>query len=110
MPVFWWWKGSGYLAGVIPLVFFFLGAFGIGFVAGEEWRKAHPESVGVILCIAGIVVWFVGRKLNGRLWRNSETNEQITSKAKHTVYFFPMEYAGFFWFIFGVALFFGLYE
>jgi len=92
----WWYRGQGYWAGVIPLVAVVLARLGLGFIAGEEWTKAHKEFLGVALCLAGIAIWFLGRKLNG------------ACKARHTVYFFHMEYAALFWATVGVALFFGL--
>jgi len=99
------WQGGGILA-VFPLVAWALGMHWVESAFGKAWYEAHAGRVdGGILFLSGVVVWFVGRWLNGRPGRllvDPETNQQVMLKRRHTIFFVPMEYAAVLWVCLGV--------
>jgi hypothetical protein len=63
--------------------------FGKSFYPGNPWLRL------VALIAGAVAVWFVGRWLNGRPGRvviDKATGQEITLRARHTLFFIPMQY------------------
>ncbi|MDR0476737.1 MAG: sel1 repeat family protein [Desulfobulbaceae bacterium] len=105
------WRGAGILAVLIPVGALVAGWLGLEYGLGEAWTKRHPGFVGAISFLSGVVVWFLGRKLNGHFEKkltDQLTQEKTISNNRHTLFFIPMEYTAIFWCLVGAFLFFNL--
>ena len=105
------WRGAGILAVLIPVGALVAGWLGLEYGLGEAWTNRHQGFVGAISFLSGVVVWFLGRKLNGHFEKKRAdqlTQEKTISNNRHTLFFIPMEYTAIFWCLVGAFLFFNL--
>jgi hypothetical protein len=93
------WQGLGILAIVIPLACNIVAQFIVPLIFGTDFAHA-----GVLINSASLVgaigVWFLGQRLNGRPSRillDPETGEQVIWRARHTLFWIPMQYWCFVW-------------
>jgi hypothetical protein len=86
------WSGYGIVVPLIVGVVSFLSGVVAGFV-GEEYAQSGV-SIGLIL--SAVVVWFVGKQLNGRPGRilvDPKTGEEVDLRpATSSLFFIPMQW------------------
>jgi hypothetical protein len=104
------WQGAGILALLIPLLVWGLGEKAIQWTLGQTWAQAHPGATGALVCLSGLVIFFFGLKLNRKYAAEEALGGEIdpspARNQKHTILFIPMAYAGLFWVLAGIYLFF----
>ena len=99
------WRGLGFLVFVImvPLVFLF------GWILEMIVDRSLPEDTSLIigLVVAGIIVWFLGKKLNGgseKVLVDQETGTAYKMGTRHSLFFIPMQFWGPIFIVIGVVL------
>jgi hypothetical protein len=87
------WTGWGVLTLLLTAAFS-LGGTGIGVALGGPTDSANlGTAVGVAL--AGVAIWFVGRRLNrGVAGYDSRTGQPTVITNRHTFFWLPMQYWG----------------
>lgn len=94
------WKGLGFLAILIPVVIVIL----LQIILGDDSIYA-----GIGYLLGAIPVWFLGKRLNagvGQVVVDSQTGQQMTQKAEHTLFWIRMEYAAVIPVLIGIYAFF----
>ena len=88
------WKGYGFLVLVIAVV--------IGAIVSLIFRKigsTEDMGAGVGAIISGIVIWFVGNKLNApakdRAMIDKQTGQEVILKPNHSFLFIKMQFWAF---------------
>ncbi len=88
------WKGYGFLVLIIAVT---IGAL-ISFIFS---KSGSTEDMGAAIgaIISGIVIWFVGNKLNdeskSRTMIDKQTGREFIIKPSHTLFFIKMQYWAF---------------
>ena len=90
------WLGWGVLVPVILGVALFVLPMIVQAVAGDEVFYEHFDYIfRMSLILGAVVIWFLGKKLNGRKGRivtDDETGEKIELKSTNSFFFIKMEY------------------
>ena len=78
---------------MVPLVFLF------GWLVEMMVARSLPEDTSLIigLVVAGIIVWFLGKKLNGapeKVLIDQETGTAYKMGTRHSLFFIPMQFWG----------------
>lgn len=89
------WRGLGFLVFIIlvPLVFL----FGWLLEVMVDWSQPEDISLIIGLVVAGIIVWFLGKKLNGnpeKVLVDQETGTAYKMGTRHSLFFIPMQFWG----------------
>lgn len=87
------WTGWGFLALIIGAVG---GAGGTGIGVALGGRTDGPNvGTAVGLMLAGVVIWFVGSKLNApRSGFDQQTGQPVMYRNRHTMFWVPMQFLG----------------
>jgi hypothetical protein len=96
-------SGLGPIALVIFLFFLFLADQIAEQVYGPRFEFfRHPFVPPLTFFLAGLAVWILGRLLNKKKVRTMELQhgeEVVVERARHTIFFVPMEYWGILFFV-----------
>ncbi len=71
------WKGWGVIAILIPVVFMFIVQGVTNMIFGEDYYQNANWTLGLVLIVSAIAIYFIGMKLNnqtGQIVIDKETN------------------------------------
>ena len=71
------WKGWGVIAILIPVVFMFIVQGVTNMIFGEDYYQNSSWTLGLVLIVSAIAIYFIGMKLNnktGQIVIDKETN------------------------------------
>ncbi len=103
------WKGLGILVFIITIVIAVAMQLIVDQFFGAGTYKTLLWPIPVAVAISGIIVGWLGYKLNnkpGRILVDPETNETIEFKKEHSLFWIPMQYWGIILLLISAALFF----
>jgi hypothetical protein len=104
------WRGFGFAAAIIPVVIVVLTQLITDGATGDPaYYKTHGWIRAVALLVAAVLVYFVGRKLNGTPGRtviDKQTGREIILKQAHSMFFIPVEFWAYIIAVFAVISFF----
>lgn len=90
------WRGWGILVVLIVGLFELIGYTLIVEPLGLDTKSTSADIIGYLLFLpAAVVIWFVGKYLNGKSKRvviDKETGQEITLPVAHSLFFVRMEY------------------
>ena len=90
------WSGLGFLVPVVAFATLLLTQAVADAVTGVEgYYSAHTGLQTTALLAAAVVLWFLGRYLNGKPGRrliDEETGEAFVLRPRHTLFWIRMEY------------------
>lgn len=89
------WQGAGLAGVLIPLVFSFLGNYGLDKAFGHGYYSSHAWAPASMLLAAALVVWLFGKHLEsipGRELMDLKTQQKVVLKEKHTIFWMPLHY------------------
>lgn len=92
------WQGAGFAGVLVPLVFVFLGNFGLDKVFGDGYYSSHAWAPMFVLTLSAMVVWWFGKRLNdlpGKELIDPQTQQKVVLKEKHTIFWIPLHYFAF---------------
>jgi hypothetical protein len=89
------WQGVGFMGLLVPVLFLVGGNALVDSMLGKGYSSAHGWSMALMIALSAAVVWFIGWKLNARPGRqliDAQTQEVLTFKPKHTIFWIPLQY------------------
>ena len=95
------WQGFGFLAVLIPIVVAIIFVF-----ITPSNAEVTDAMLSAIFVVSAIVTWFTGKKLNskpGKVLIDSETQEKVELKNKHTLFWIPMEWIAILWVLMAIV-------
>ena len=98
------WKGWGILALIVPVVIMLASQWLSGMLGVSD--LSHPGVVALVCFVSAIVVWFVGKKLNGapeKILLDAESGEEVRIKPQHSLFWIPMQWFSLVWVAYGIA-------
>jgi hypothetical protein len=99
------WQGLGFLAAVIPVLIAVLFEIIFDGKFGEGYTDHHHWIWGFSMIVSSAVVWFLGTKLTdpGRVLVDPRTEQVVTMRKKHTLFWIPLQYCALILALAGVA-------
>ena len=104
------WHGWGFLVAVIGFGCLLLSEVAVETVLGDrDYYQAHGWPKFAAFAVAAALVWFISHRLNARPARvllDPETGQPVVLKARHSLFFVPMEYWAPIFLVLGIILLF----
>lgn len=89
------WQGFGIITLIIPVIILVIGQASFDAAMGEGFYTSHPWTIALCALLSAAAIWFVGDRLNnapGKILIDPETGEQVELKAKHSLFWIPMQW------------------
>ncbi|MHA6913337.1 hypothetical protein ACQUJO_09395 [Ralstonia pseudosolanacearum] len=100
------WQGLGFLAVLLPLCVSLLGQLAADALLGKGYYTAHHSVFATLMVLSAAAIWHLGKVLNsrpGRVLVDPKTGQQVELKAKHTLFWIPLQWTALLVVVFGVS-------
>ncbi|RIJ84338.1 hypothetical protein RSP822_22110 [Ralstonia solanacearum] len=103
------WQGLGFLAFLIPVCVSLIGQLTADALFGKGYYTAPPFLFATLMVLSAAAIWYLGKALNGRPGRvlvDPKTGQQVELKAKHTLFWIPLQWTALLVAVLGVSFLF----
>ncbi|BCM05077.1 hypothetical protein MAFF301560_44640 (plasmid) [Ralstonia solanacearum] len=100
------WQGLGFLAVLIPLCVSLVGQLAADALLGKGYYTAHHSVFATLMVLSAAAIWHLGKVLNsrpGRVLVDPKTGQQVELKARHTLFWIPLQWTALLVVAFGVS-------
>ena len=92
------WKGWGFIVFINTFLLSLAGEIiSESITKDDNFYQSNSIPITIVFMLSGVINGFLGKWLNSRNAKthiDKETNQEITIKNKHSLFFIPMEYWG----------------